>query len=259
MRTPLLLAGLLLLPACNRERAPSDGSEPAKDPEPRHAPESEPESPPSEEDLELPPEADEPEIPEGPKIAVNLPASPAFADAHAAEKHPGGEWSVAGLRTDVDARVAEGNAGEEVEAVAWVQEIYVPPTCPVGDVCPPPKQPHVWVVDDRDDNGKRNAMLVVNYRFMIPEWDAKSWEDQPEVVLEVGKRYTFKGKFKRFSDTGFAHDRGLLEFVAVRYEANGPWVYPPGAPWHPLEIARQEEANRELAERAAEHARKRKR
>jgi hypothetical protein len=32
------------------------------------------------------------------------------------------------------------------------------------------------------------------------------------------------------------------------------WVYPPGAPWHPLEIQRQEEENAALAEKAAKTA-----
>ena len=28
------------------------------------------------------------------------------------------------------------------------------------------------------------------------------------------------------------------------------WVYPPGAPWHPVEIARQAEANEALVEKS---------
>ena len=29
------------------------------------------------------------------------------------------------------------------------------------------------------------------------------------------------------------------------------WVYPPGAPWHPLEVQRVEEENAKLAEKAS--------
>lgn len=261
----LLVATVLLLPSCNREPPPT-GSEPASTP--KDAPDAEedgeskpdpgptPKRKPLVEPLELPAELDEPELPaDGEKIVVQLPPVPSFDGAARIDKYEAGEWSIAGLRKDIDARVEEGNAGTEIEVRAYVQEIYVPPMCPAGDVCPPPKQPHVWVVDDAAEKGKRNAMLVVSYAFMIPEWDAKRWEGEPEVVLEVGKQYTFKGKFKQFSDTGFASDRGLLEFVAVRYEPGGPWVYPPGAYWHPVEIARQEEENRKLAEKAAEAAR----
>ena len=263
----LILSGVLLVPSCNREPPPKSGEAASKPEEPSPAagdakaeaePKPAPKKEPLVEPLELPAELDEPELPDdGPKIAVALPPVPSFDEPARVDKYEAGEWSVAGLRKDIDARVVEGNAGTEVEVRAYVQEIYVPPTCPAGDVCPPSKQPHVWVVDDPAEKGKRNAMLVVNYAFTIPEWDAKRWEGQDEVVLEVGKQYTFKGKFKQFSDSGFASDRGLLEFVAVRYEPTGQWVYPPGAYWHPLEIARQEEASRELAEKAAEAARKR--
>src|SRR5690606_18815442 len=103
-----------------------------------------------------------------------------------------------------------GEQGTEVLVRGYVQEIYVAPECPSGEVCAPPKQPHVWITDAPEEKGKKRAMMVVNYRFAIPAWDAKRWKKEPEVVLEVGKRYTFKGKFKRFSDTGFAFDRGLL-------------------------------------------------
>ena len=40
--------------------------------------------------------------------------------------------------------------------------------------------------------------------------------DDLHVMFEKGKRYTFRGKFKQFSDTGFAFDKGLLEFLAYR-------------------------------------------
>jgi hypothetical protein len=33
------------------------------------------------------------------------------------------------------------------------------------------------------------------------------------------------------------------------------WVYPPGAPWHPLELARIEEGNQRLREKAGKPSR----
>ncbi|MCA9711143.1 MAG: hypothetical protein KDK70_35200 [Myxococcales bacterium] len=190
-------------------------------------------------------------------VGVSLPTAPTFPAAKVPETYPDGAYSIAGLRAHQDARVAEGEAGAEVMVRAYVAKIYVPPTCPEGEACPPPKQTHVWVVDDPDEHGLRRAMLVVNYRFLIPEWEARRWKDEPEVVLEQGQQYTFKGRFKRFSDTGFAHDQGLLEFVG--YRPHDPdtgrelelWVYPPGSPWHPVEIARMEEQSARLAEMAA--------
>jgi len=260
VRLPILI--VLLLASCNRtapskvDKSPPKPAEsvPAEDePEPAPAPSKKP----LVEPMELPAELDEPELEEDPDLVVALPPGPAFDRPTQVDKYEAGEWSVAGLRKDIDTRVEEGRSGTEILLRAYVQEIYVPPVCPVSETCVPPKQPHVWVVDDPKDGGKRNAMMVVNYAFVIPEWDAKRWEGQDEVVLEVGEQYTFKGKFRRFSDSGFASERGLLEFLAVRDEAAGQWVYPPGAPWHPLEIARQEEQNRMLMEKAREEAKKR--
>ena len=191
-----------------------------------------------------------------PAIKVQLPPSPDFDEGKSPEQWDDGSWSIYGLRAKLDQNVKEGEAGKELLVKAYVQDIYIAPECPEGEVCPPPKQPHVWVTDKPEEKGKKRAMMVVNYRFQIPEWDAARWKDQPTVVLEKGKQYTFKGKFKQFSDTGFAFDRGLLEFVA--YKPHDPetgaelntWVYPPYAPWHPIEVQRVEEENAKLAEKA---------
>jgi len=263
----LLIASLLVF-GC-KDDAPAPASDAAKTPPPKADAKAEAKAT----DAKTPPDA-EPDRPEPklveplgtpggtdePIIQVQLPPSPGFPTGAAPDKYPDGVWSIAGLRRDLDAQVKAGDAGTEIEVRGWVLEIYVPPECPEGEVCPPPKQPHLFIVDAEADKGKRNAMMVVNYAFTIPEWDARRWKGQPDVVVEVGKQYTFKGKLRQFSDTGFAHDRGLLEFVA--YRPHDPdtgleladWVYPPGAPWHPMEIARQEEENAALAERAARAA-----
>jgi hypothetical protein len=200
------------------------------------------------------------ELPPPPAIKVELPPPPDFDEGKSPETWDDGAYSIYGLRQELDHNIKEGEAGKEVLIKGYVQEIYVAPECPPGEVCPPPKQPHVWITDKPDEKGKKRAMMVVNYRFSIPEWDSKRWKDEPQVILEKGRRYTFKGKFKRFSDTGFAYDRGLLEFVAYRPldpetgQELATWIYPPAAPWHPIEIARQEEENARLAEKAKESA-----
>ena len=200
------------------------------------------------------------EEPPPPKVKVELPPPPNFDEAKVEEKYPDGSWSIYGLRAKLDDNVKDGDAGKEITVKGYVQEIYVPPECPEGEICPPGKQPHFWITDKPDQQGKKRAMMVVNYRFSIPEWDAKRWKGQPEVIIEKGKRYTIKGMFKRFSDTGFADARGLFEFRAYKPldpesgQELSEWVYPPGAAWHPMEIARQEEENRDLAEKAAKAA-----
>jgi len=180
-------------------------------------------------------------------IEVMLPPAPELGRPAIPDKGSEGHWSIEGLRRNRTTQLAEGAAGTEVTVQGWVQEIYVAPECPEGEVCPPAKQPYLWITDAADTKGSKRAMMVVNYAFAIPEWDAKRWSDVPEVMLEVGKRYVFKGRFKLFSDTGFAYDEGLLEFVAVQGGA-ADWVYPRGAPWHPLEIARMEADSARLLE-----------
>lgn len=212
-----------------------------------------------EEELELKGEQAEEE--QGPAVQVTLPASPNFDEGKAPEQWEDSSWSIWGLRRDIDKQVADGEAGTEITLKGWVQEIYVPPECPEGEACPPPKQPHIWITDHEGIEGKKRAMMVVNYAFSIPEWQAADWKDQPEVIFEKGKRYTVKGIFKQFSDTGFASDRGLIEFRSYKAHdpetgAEGDWVYPPGAAWHPLTIQQQEEQNAKLAEAAAKAAKK---
>lgn len=192
----------------------------------------------------------------GPPVKVQLPPTPDFDEGKAPETYPDGSLSIYGLRKDIDQNVADGDAGKEVMVKGWVQEIYVAPECPEGEVCPPGKQPHVWITDGQGQEGKKRAMMVVNYKYVIPEFELPIWKDQPVVVLEKDKQYTFKGKFKRFSDSGFAFDSGLLEFVA--YKPHDPetgqeldqWVIPPGAPWHPVAVQQTEEENAQLAEKA---------
>ena len=196
-----------------------------------------------------------------PNIKVELPPSPDFDEAKAPEKwdgDPDGAYSIYGLRKNIDDRLAEGESGNKIVVKGWVQEIYVPPECPEGELCPPGKQPHFWITDNQDEKGKKRAMMVVNYHFPIPDWDEdtqKMWEAEPLVVVELGKQYTIKGEFKRFSDSGFAHDNGLLEFhsyKAVDANEDSPtygqmiWIYPPNSDWHPKTVAATEAQNAEM-------------
>ncbi|HEY0136732.1 MAG TPA: hypothetical protein VGB85_21765 [Nannocystis sp.] len=191
-------------------------------------------------------------------VKVELPPPPDFDEGKVAEKYEDGVWSVYGLRKELDANVKQGEAGVDIEVRGYVQDIYEPPVCPEGQQCPPGKQPHVWITDKPDDKGKKRAMMVVNYAFTIPEYDVKRWKDVPTVMMAKGQQYTFKGKFKRFSDTGFADARGLLDFVAYKDPKSGTegWVAPPGAPWHPLEEAAEAERQKALIEKVNKNAAK---
>ena len=160
---------------------------------------------------------------------MELPPSPALPDSTVTRRLADGSWTVAGLRAELDARVKEGDAGIQVDVTATVARVYTPPVCPPEILCPPAELPHVWVLDDLRDDDMLQRMMVVGYRVDIPEREAERWEGVPEIVLEQGKTYTFRGVFRQFSDTGFSEALGLLEFRAVR--SAGGWVMPRGAPW----------------------------
>ena len=214
--------------------------------------------------------AAEPEPEALPNIQVQLPVSPKFAPAEVPvrwEDDADAAYSIYGLRKDIDDRLAEGERGQTVIVKGWVQEVFLPPECPAGQLCRPTKQAHFWITDAEGDQGKKRAMMVVNHEFPIPEWDIDTQEmfaDQPRVTVEVGKRYTIEGKFKRISNTGFSHRDGLLEFHAYRAPKPGSpgeqdWIYPPNAAWHPLTVAAVEAQNAELQALMAKQAEARRR
>lgn len=201
------------------------------------------------------------QAPKAPVAQVSLPPAPNFQAARVQEKWEDGSYSIYGLRSNIDERVKEGDGGQDVTVKGFVQSVYQPTECPEGEFCAPSKQPHFWITDKADQKGKKRAMMVVNYQFQIPAADQRRWRKVPAVEVEAGKRYTIKGKFKRFSETGFAHDNGLLEFVAIKpLDESGAemdeWRFPRGAAWHPLETERAEAANKKMLERAEREKKK---
>ena len=122
-----------------------------------------------------------------------------------------------------------------------MQDIYVPPECPEGGLCPPAKQPHFWITDSETEQGKKRALMIVSYAYQIPEWEMDKWKDVPQVVIQKGQQVKLKGVFKRFSNTGFAHDNGLVDFVSYMgtdaESGAAVEIWPPGSPVHPQTLA----------------------
>ncbi len=235
--------------ACNSSERSEPVAPAAVQPAAEHEPKAKKVEPPT--PLLLEPLAAEP--PPG-DINVVLPPAPLLEHAAVPTKDADGHWSIDGLRRDRTTQLAAGQAGTEITVKGWVQQIYLPPECPAGTVCPPNKQPHFWITDTPHTEGRKRAMMVVNYAFTIPEWEAERWKDEPEVVLHKGTQYVFKGHFKQFSDTGFSHQAGLLEFVAVlavdARSGTSKWIYPRASPWHPVQVALREADKAELIEAA---------
>jgi hypothetical protein len=171
-------------------------------------------------------------------LELGLPERPAFVVPNPPLVADDGSWSIRGLRRFLDELLCESEQGRVVVVTAYVQEIYQPPTCLPNQPCLA-KQPHAWLVDDPSVDGKRFALMLVGTEFVIPEWDTATrqlFAGAAKLELEVGRRYAFMGWFRRRTESGFAHDRGLLElFAASEYPlvADSEWVVPIGSPHHP--------------------------
>ena len=100
-------------------------------------------------------------------------------------------------------------------------------------------------------------MMVVNYSFQIPEWDAKRWKDEPQVMLERGQALHLQGQVQALLGHRLLlrpWSAGVRGLQAPRPRDRSKSC-PTGStlrrpPWHPLEVARMEEENAKLAEKA---------
>jgi tetratricopeptide (TPR) repeat protein len=171
-------------------------------------------------------------------LELGLPERPTFVVPNSPTIADDGSWSIRGLRSVLDELLPEAEQGRVVVVTAYVQEIYQPPPCLPNQRCVAGKQPHAWVVDDPSVQGKRLALMLVGTEFLIPEWDdatQQRFADAPKLELEVGRRYAFMGWFRRQTESGFAHDRGLLELFAVAESpvvADSQWIVPIASPHH---------------------------
>src|SRR5690554_5906283 len=60
--------------------------------------------------------------------------------------------------------------------------------------------------------------MVTNIEYPIPEWDVEAqrlYANEPRIELTPGQQLVFIGWFRRFTESGFAHDAGLLELRAA--------------------------------------------
>lgn len=186
------------------------------------------------------PAASEPSEPSIPVLGLELglPERPAMMVPNPPTIADDGSWSIRGLRSVLDELLPEAERGRVVVVTAYVQEIYQPPSCLPNQRCVVSKYPHAWLVDDPSVEGRRLALMITGTEFLIPEWDdatQQRFADAPKLELEVGRRYAFKGWFRRQTETGFAHDRGLLELFAVAESpvvADSQWIVPIGSPHH---------------------------
>ena len=190
-----------------------------------------------------------------PEIKVNLPPTPNFDIATAPVQHPGGEYSVFGLRKnmskqlDKDVRVKGyllylyecppeiRKCNEEQDAKAKrerrkavARPASAPPAVaetPKGG-CRPCEQPHFFLSDAADSKIER-ALLVADYP--IKDWN--TGKPKP-IAVKTGEQYVVTGTFAINSITGFGASNGLIvhkrtEDAAGKVIAEGNAVLPPEA------------------------------
>jgi hypothetical protein len=187
-----------------------------------------------------------------PEIKVNLPATPNFDNATAPVQHPGGEFSIYGLRKNIgkqldkDVRVKGyllylyecppelRKCNEEQDAKAKRErrkalagKATQAAEAPKGG-CRPCDQPHFFLSDTPDGKLER-ALLVADY----PLKDWNTGRPKPFAV-KPGQQYVVTGTFAINSITGFGASNGLLvhkrtEDAAGKVIAEGNSVLPPEA------------------------------
>lgn len=168
------------------------------------------------------------EVREGaPKMVDRLPPRPDLASGAIPVHHSGGAWSVAGLRGSLEARLAQGHGGTEIEVKAWVQHVYAAPHCPEDELCPPPEPPHAWIADTpKADHAA--AMMLVRCDTNLPGPAAKAWNTALRAALKRGREIEVRGRLVTISDTGQWDARGVLELTALR-DASGGWLAAPAS------------------------------
>jgi hypothetical protein len=190
-----------------------------------------------------------------PEIKVNLPATPNFDLATAPVQHPGGEFSVYGLRKNMSKQLEKDvrvrgyllylyecppeirKCNEEQDAKAKRERRKAsargpaaPPAtaeAPQGG-CRPCEQPHFFLSDTADGKMER-AILVADYP--IKDWN--TGRPKP-ITVKTGEQYVVTGTFAINSITGFGASNGLLvhkrtEDAAGKIVAEGNAVLPPEA------------------------------
>jgi hypothetical protein len=189
-----------------------------------------------------------------PEIKVNLPPTPNFDNATAPVQHPGGEFSVYGLRKnmtkqlDKDVRVKaflrylyecspeirKCNEEQDAKAKRERRQAAARPGAPPPVAAAPPggcrpcEQPHFFLSDTPDGKMER-ALLVADYP--IKDW--KTGRPKP-IAVKTGEQYVVTGTFAINSITGFGASNGLLvhkrtEDASGKVVAEGNAVLPPEA------------------------------
>jgi hypothetical protein len=155
-----------------------------------------------------------------PDVEPNLPAVPTLPPPPHPVTYDDGSHSVYGLRARL-----RNTIDTAVEATGYIVDIYVPPECE-EEPCDTPLAPHLWVADTRDEESRREQLMVVGYAENQEQIDeavelaerGRYEPPDPETGLlpiptdfHVGNKVKFSGQFTRVA-AGFNNSEGLLDY-----------------------------------------------
>lgn len=157
-----------------------------------------------------------------PDVEPNLPEVPTLPPPPHPVTLDDGSYTVYGLRKRI-----RNTINNEANVTAFIVEVYAPPECPEGDVCPRAAAPHMYVADIAGETDRRKMLMVVGYAenqaqideaIELVERGRYEPPDPESGILPiptdflVGNKLKLNGQFTRVSGTGFNNSEGLIEY-----------------------------------------------
>ena len=157
-----------------------------------------------------------------PDVHPNLPTVPTLPPPPFPTTYDDSSYSIWGLRHRI-----RNTMDTDVGLTGYIVDIYQPPECPRGQVCPRPAAPHMYIADTATETDHHNALMVVGYAENQEQIDeavelaSRGRYEPPDPasgILPVptdfvqGNKVKVTGKFTRVSGSGFNNSEGLMEY-----------------------------------------------
>jgi len=157
-----------------------------------------------------------------PDVTPNLPDVPNLPPPPFPTTYEDSSYSVWGVRHRI-----RNTMDTDVTLTGYIVEIYTPPECPDGEVCPRAAAPHLYIADTQGETDHHKALMLVGYAENQTQIDeavelaSRGRYEPPDpesgilpipTDFAVGNKVKFTGKFTRVSGSGFNNSEGLLEY-----------------------------------------------
>lgn len=176
-----------------------------------------------------------------PEVHPPVPAVPTIPPPPYPVRYQDNTYSVYGSRKRIHSTM-----DTEIEVTGYIVQIYTPPPCAEGTVCPPARAPHLFIADSATEADPFKRLRLVGYADnqtaideaveaarrghpIVP--NAEEGERAVPYDFNVGGKIKVRGRFTRVSATGFSEPDGVLEYASHTMLEPGPNppVPPPAA------------------------------